>query len=276
MSSQSEHCTPASDEAGNSDRPVLISAMQFEEDLKSGERSVWEFIDIARQTCADGVELRRETWPRLDAELTEVARRIDDAGLLVTYATQATLFDNAESTLQLRQDIDTAATLGAPLVRFFPGPTPPADEHAAWDRAQHVVDYAAAQNTVIALENYARTPGGALAEVQGALSRLASPALRTNLDMGNYPNHGQDVVAAIDTLSDHIVAAHLKDKTANPSDPPVPLGAGILPLAEILSSLDQLPQRVYYIFEFRGAGDPVGGIQRSLSYLKQRESEAQK
>ncbi len=246
--------------------------MQFEEELKSGECSVWELIDIARQTGADGVELRRETWPRLNAELAEAARRIAEAGLLATYATQATLFDNSESTLQLRQDIDTASTLGAPLVRFFPGPTPPADDQTAWARAQQVVDYAAAQNTVIALENYARAPGGTLAEVHGALSRLASPALRTNLDMGNYPNHGQDVVAAIDTLSDNIIAAHLKDKTANPSDSPVPLGAGVLPLAEILTALDQLPQRVFYIFEFRGAGDPVGGIQRSLAYLKQRVS----
>ena len=272
MTSQSEHSTQTASAAGPAHRPILISAMQFEEELKSGECSVWELIDIARQTGADGVELRRETWPRLNAELAEAARRIAEAGLLVTYATQATLFDNAESTLQLRQDIDTASTLGAPLVRFFPGPTPPADDQTAWDRAQQVVDYAAAQNTVIALENYARAPGGTLAEVHGALSRLASPALRTNLDMGNYPNHGQDVVVAIDTLSDNIIAAHLKDKTANPSDPPVPLGAGVLPLAEILTALDQLPQRVFYIFEFRGAGDPVGGIQRSLAYLKQRVS----
>ena len=276
MTSQSQHARSPADTEGSSHRPILISAMQFEEELKSGDCSVWEFIDIVRQTGADGVELRRETWPRLDAELTEAARRISNAGLLVTYATQATLFDSPTASRQLCQDIDTAATLGAPLVRFFPGQTPPADDGSSWARAQQVVDYAAAQNTVIALENYARTPGGTLAEVHGALSRLASPALRTNLDMGNYPNHGQDVVAAIDTLSDKIVAAHLKDKTATPSDPPVPLGAGVLPLAEILTALDQLPQRVYYIFEFRGAGDPVGGINSSLSYLKRRESGPQR
>ncbi len=246
--------------------------MQLENELKSGERSVWDLIDIASRTGADGVELRRETWPRLDAEVTEAARRIADARLLVTYATQATLFDHTESTQQLRQDIDTAATLGAPIVRFFPGPTPPPDDQAAWDRARQVVDYAAAHNTVIALENYARTPGGTLAEVQGALTRLASPALRTNLDMGNYPNHGQDVVQAIHALSDKIIAAHLKDKTANPADPPAPLGTGVLPLAEILDALDRLPQPVYYIFEFRGAGDPVGGIDHSLAYLRQRAS----
>jgi sugar phosphate isomerase/epimerase len=217
------------------------------------------------------VELRRETWPRLDAELSRTAQHIADAGLLVTYATQATLFDGStQGQRQLRQDINAAATLGASLVRFFPGLTPPSNDGAAWARAQEIVDYAAAQGIVIALENYARTPGGTLAEVQGALTRLASPALRTNLDMGNYPNHDQDVVAAIEALAGRIIASHLKDKTGNPSDPPTVLGAGVLPLAEILDKLDQLQQRIYYIFEFRGGDDPVGRIERSLAYLKRR------
>lgn len=249
--------------------------MQFEDELKSGERSVWEVIDIAGRVGADGVELRRETWPRLETELPQAARRIADAGLLVTYATQSTLFDaSLQGQRQLRQDMDAAATLGASVVRFFPGLTPPSDDGAAWTGAQEVVDYAAALDVVIALENYARAPGGALAEIQAALTRLASPALRTNLDMGNYPNHGQDVVAAIDSLAGQIIAAHLKDKTANPSDPPTVLGAGVLPLAEILDALDRLPQRIYYIFEFRGGGDPIGRIERSLAYLKQRQEKS--
>ena len=256
---------------GPFDRPVLISAMQFEDELKSGARSVWEVIDIAARVGADGIELRRETWPRLDAELAQAARRIADAGLLVTYATQATLFDNsAHGQRQLCRDIDAAAALGAPIVRFFPGQSPPPDDQPAWTRAQQVVEYAAAHDTVIALENYARTPGGTLAEIQLALTRLESPALRTNLDMGNYPNHDQDVVAAIERLADRIIAAHLKDKTANPSDPPTVLGAGVLPLAEILDALDRLPQRIVYIFEFRGGSDPVGRIEHSLRYLQQR------
>ncbi len=243
--------------------------MQFEDELKSGDRSVWEVIEIAARVGADGIELRRETWPQLDAELPHAARRIADAGLLVTYATQATLFDDAaHGQSQLRQDIDAAAALGAPIVRFFPGQSPPLEDNAAWKRAQLIVDYAAAHDVVIALENYARTPGGTLAEIRQALTRLNAPALRTNLDMGNYPNHGQDVVAAIDSLADKIIAAHLKDKTANPSDPPTVLGAGLLPLAEILGALDKLPQRIFYIFEFRGGNDPVGRIERSLTYLR--------
>jgi len=262
---------PAARGPGSPDRPVLVSAMQFEDELKSGERSVWELIDIAARAGADGLELRRETWPRLEAELAPAARRIADTGLHVTYATQATLFDDsAQGQRQLRQDIDAASALDAPLVRFFPGQSPQLDDVAAWTRAQQIVDYAAAQDIVIALENYARTPGGTLVEIQTALDRLTSPALRTNLDMGNYSNHGQEVVAAIECLADRIIAAHLKDKTANPSDPPTVLGAGVLPLAEILDALDQLPQRIYYIFEFRGGNDPLGRIERSLAYLQRR------
>lgn len=254
-----------------SKRPILISVMQFEDALKRGERTVWEVIDIARQVGADGVELRRETWPELDREREAVARYMADAKLLVTYATHTTLFDrSAQGQQQLCQDIETAATLGAELVRFFPGLVPEVDDDPAWMVAKEIVDYAAERGIIIALENYARTPGGTLAEIQNVLTRLESPALCTNLDIGNYPNHGQDVVAAIDSLADKIIASHVKDKTANPADPPTVLGAGILPLPDILQALAQLPQRIYYIFEFRGGDDPVARIEHSLAYLTER------
>lgn len=254
-----------------SKRPILISVMQFEDALKRGERTVWEVIDIARQVGADGVELRRETWPELDRERAAVARYMADAKLLVTYATHTTLFDrSAQGQQQLCQDIETAAELGAELVRFFPGLVPEVDDDPAWMVAKEIVDYAAERGIIIALENYARTPGGTLAEIQNVLTRLESPALCTNLDIGNYPNHGQDVVAAINSLADKIIASHVKDKTANPADPPTVLGAGILPLPDILQALAQLPQRIYYIFEFRGGDDPVARIEHSLAYLTER------
>lgn len=254
-----------------SKRPILISVMQFEDALKRGERTVWEVIDIARQVGAAGVELRRETWPGLDRERAAVARYMADAKLLVTYATHTTLFDrSAQGQQQLCQDIETAATLGAELVRFFPGLVPEVDDDPAWMVAKEIVDYAAERGIIIALENYARTPGGTLAEIQNVLTRLESPALCTNLDIGNYPNHGQDVVAAINSLADKIIASHVKDKTANPADPPTVLGAGVLPLPDILQALAQLPQRIYYIFEFRGGDDPVARIEHSLAYLTER------
>jgi sugar phosphate isomerase/epimerase len=182
---------------------------------------------------------------------------------MLTYATHNSfpLFDPA-ATDTLRQDIDDARALGSPLLRIFPGAVPTDDDTAGWERGKSLATYATARGITIALENYARTPGGTLAEVQRTLAGI--PALRTNVDIGNYTNHGQDVPDAIRALGDRVVSAHLKDQGA------LALGEGTLPLPAILSELDRLPQRVLYICEFAGGPDPDATIAASLTYLKRR------
>jgi len=240
--------------------------MQFEDALKSGALHVFDVIDVAAQVAADGVELRRELWPGWQTELGAARQRASAAGLIIAYATHATLFSSDAATL--RTDIDAAATLGSPIIRFFPGQIPADDDKAGWAAGQEIADYAAARGVVIVLENYARTPGGTLAEIQTALGRI--PSLMTNLDMGNYSGHGQDVPAAVAALADRIVYSHLKDQTGNPADAPTVLGGGKLPLDAIFNALDSLPQRVIYCFEFRGGDDALARIERSLTYLRAR------
>lgn len=250
----------------SAERPVLVSVMQFEDALKSGAMTVFDVIDVAGRTGADGVELRRELWTGWESELSEARRRAGEKRLLITYATHATLFSSDAATL--RGDIDAAAALGSPIIRFFPGQLPADDDSAGWARGQTIADYAAQKGVVIALENYARTPGGTLAEVQTYLAYI--PSLMTNLDMGNYSLHGQDVPTAIAALADRIVYSHLKDQTGNPDDAPTVLGAGLLPLGDIFDALDALPQRVIYCFEFRGGDDAMGRIEQSLAWLRKR------
>ena len=250
------------------ERPILVSVMQFEDALKSGVMHVFDVIDVAARVGADGVELRRETWPGWQTELSAARQRAEAKGLLITYATHATLFSTDAATL--RGDIDAAAALGSPIVRFFPGQIPAADDAAGWAAGQAVAGYAAGKGVVIALENYARTPGGALAEIQTALGRI--PSLMTNFDMGNYSLHSQDVPAAVAALADRIVASHLKDQTGVPGDPPTVLGGGVLPLDAIFDALDGLPQRVIYCLEFRGGADAVARIEQSLIYLHKRQT----
>ena len=240
--------------------------MQFEDALKSGTTTVFDVMDVAAATGADGVELRRELWSGWESQLAAAKERGDEKGLLITYATHATLFSSDPATL--RADIDAAASLGSPIVRFFPGQLPADDDGAGWAGGQAIADYAAERGVVIALENYARTPGGTLAEVQTCLARI--PSLMTNFDMGNYSLHGQDIPAAAAVLADRIVSSHLKDQTGNPADAPTVLGAGVLPLDAIFDVLDSLPQRVIYCFEFRGGDDAVARIERSLAYLGKR------
>ncbi len=251
-------------------RPILISVMQFEDALKAGDQTVFNVIDIAHRLGADGVELRRETWPNWQNELAAAREKAETLGLLVAYATHVTLFStDAQGQQVLRQDIDAASALGSPILRVFQGPAPEDDDDEQWSFARTVIDYAATQNVVIALENYVGMPGGKLAEIKRVLDRIQHPALGTNIDIGNYAQHGQEIVEAIHTVGDRAVYSHIKDKTATAGDPPIHLGAGVLPLPIILAALAALPQSFPYCFEFRGGADPEARIEQSLAYLQQ-------
>jgi sugar phosphate isomerase/epimerase len=186
----------------------------------------------------------------------------------LTFATHNLLFSpDAEAHQLLLHDVDTAAALGSPLLRIFPGRTPPNDDGPGWDGAREAVEHAASRGIVIALENYVGMPGGTLAEVAHILDLIPLPALKTNIDIGNYVVRGQDVVEAIRTVGQRAVYAHLKDRAADPEGPHAYLGGGTMLLQPILAELDSLPQEMIYCFEFPGGGDPEGRIAKSLAYL---------
>ncbi len=252
------------------ERPILLSVVQYLPQLESGALSIAEYINKARTFGVDGVELRREAWPQYQREVPAIRRQIEELGLLVTYATFSTLFngdDDAAHALLL-EDVRTAAALGSPLLRVFPGATPADGDRAGWAKGREAVDLAGELGIQLALENFARTPGGTLAEVANILAKIDTPALRTNIDIGNYPLHNQDPVAAIEAIGHKAIYAHIKDYGGTPDGPPVHFGKGVLPLAEIFAAFDRLPQRVIFCFEFGGGPDPDQHIQDAFALVK--------
>jgi sugar phosphate isomerase/epimerase len=227
--------------------------------------------DVVKKACtlgADGVELRREPWPAYERELAATRQLVETLQLGVTFATHNVLFSpDAEAHRLLLRDVGTAAALGSPLLRIFPGQTPPDEDGAAWRGAEEAIERAASRGIVIALENYVGMPGGTLAEIKHILDRIPSPALKTNIDIGNYMVRGQDVLEAIRTVGHRAVYAHLKDRPTDPEAPHAYLGGGEMSLCPILNALDGLPQEMIYCFEFPGGDDPDGRIQKSLAYL---------
>lgn len=253
------------------DRPILISVVQYHDDLTAGRLEIVDIIRKAEQHGVDGVELRPEYWRDKGCELPAARALFGQQDLLVTYATRATLFSaDGDGGRALRDDIDDARALGAPQLRVFQGPAPADDDSCGWDAALEIVAYAAAQGVGIALENFSGMPGGRVAEIARVLDRIQSPALGTNIDIGNYAGHGEDVPSAIRLVGGRAVSVHLKDQDGMPEHRPTALGAGTLPLRDILAALDGLPQRLLYCFEFDGGGDPDGRIARSLAYLGRR------
>ncbi len=250
-------------------RPVYISVAQYHDALKSGAMTSREVVEAAHRLGADGAELRRDYWRDAEREIPEARERATALGVSLIYATHATLFNaDAEGDARTHKDIADAGGLGAAQFRLFPGTVPADDDEAGWRRGAATLAFALDQGVTLALENYSGTPGGTVAEIRRALDQYAD--LRTNVDIGNYTRHGEDVPAAIRVVGDRAVSAHLKDQTANPADAPVPLGDGAMPLGPILDALDALPQSVIYCFEFGGGADPDAAITRSIAYLRTR------
>lgn len=250
-------------------RPILISVMQYEDELDAGTMTVGDVIAKAIDAGVEGVEIRPQYWRERERELPAARDLLARHGLLVTYATTITLF-SAEpgDAARLRGEIDDAATLGAAQLRVFGGPAPTADDEAGWAVGRELVEHATARGVALALENYAWTPGGTIAEQAQLLDRL--PDLRVNLDIANYARHGEDILTAIGRFGDRAISAHLKDQTSGPPWTSYPLGGGELQLPQIMAALEALPQRLLYCFEFRGEGDPDRRIATSVAYLRDR------
>jgi sugar phosphate isomerase/epimerase len=253
-------------------RLILLSTVQYDEVLRTGQTRLPEVIRAAKRLGVDGVELRDVYWSNLSADIPACRGLAAELGLTLSYATFARLFgDEPNGPRAARAAIEVGAALHVSLVRVFPGPVPDDSDDASWAGATELVSLAAERGITLALENFGGTPGGRLDEVEHVLRRIHSPSLGTNIDIGNYTSHGQDVPAAIRALADRVVYTHLKHmrKTASGSEATY-LGGGDLPLEETMAAFDRLPQPVTYCFEFTGGGDPEGRVSKSLEYLRAR------
>ena len=253
------------------DRPIVASIVQYIDQIESGEMKVMDLVEKAAELGVDGIELRREAWEEcgteMNAELPAVKARAEELGLLVTFGTHSVIFCEGEARDQVLADVDTAAALGSPLCRLFSGPIPEAEDHPDWEWAQQVVDRAAEKGIVVALENYARSPGGTLAEIQTFLNHFDVPALKTNIDTGNYAGWKQDHLEAIAAIGHRAAYCHIKDPSDGGTSVP---GEGDLEMKKIFSALDALPQRIIYCFEFPGGEEPDDRIKRGLSFMHSR------
>lgn len=253
----------------NTQRPIVISVIQYQAELAAGTVTPLQLVDMLDGLGVDGIELRRELWPEYASELPEVYERLQAAGKLVTYATFSTLFAPTDDAHKLLlHDMHTARALGSPLLRVFPGAAPADTKDTAWTKAREAVAYAEEIGIQIALENFGRLPGGLISEMTHILSNITSPTLKVNVDVGNYATHGEDVVEAIKLFGDRVIYAHLKDKAGDKSDDTTYLGGGSSPMGDIVAALNALPQPVIYCFEFVGGGEPAERIAKSVAYLK--------
>ncbi len=250
---------------------IFISGVQFDQELRSGAMSVLELAPIALRWGAEGVEYREVYWRDKATELPALRDQLARLGIKATFATFTTLYSkDPAKRQQLRQELEDAHTLGAPLMRVFrgerPGTSP--EDSAMRDAARAAVDRARDLGLRLALENFSGLPGSRPEELQEVLELLDSPVMGVNVDFANYVGNGVDPVAATRRLAPWIVYAHLKDHRQTPQGKVNSyLGGGTLPLREILAALEATGRDFPFCFEFQGEGDPEGGIAKSMACM---------
>ena len=256
---------------GGPAREIFVSAVQFDEQLKSGSRTVLDLAPIAAAIGVRGVEYRDVYWKDKRAELPAVKRQLVQLKLRAAYTTMTPLYHPDPATQQqLRKDIEDARDLGAVVLRINLGQRPgsgPADAKTHY-AGRMAVERAAALRVKLTLENNAKAPDHLLSDVRDTLDTFSCRFFGTNIDFANYATTGQDPIAAIRGLARWINFIHAKDvrKTAAGWESTY-LGNGTLPLKEIVAALDSVGRTTPFCFEFPGEGDPEGGIRKSLAFL---------
>src|SRR5579859_3350921 len=108
-----------------SSRPVLLSTVQFDEALRSGQTRLADVIRAAKRLGVDGVELRDVYWLDKPVDIAACRGHAAELGLVLSYATFARVFgDEPNGTISAHQALEDGAALGARLVRVFPGAVP--------------------------------------------------------------------------------------------------------------------------------------------------------
>ncbi len=191
--------------------------------VRAGQLDLYGFLDYAARVGAEGVELLDMFWTDENHEIIEVKRRCAGLGLeLPVYSISTNFFQpdaaaRAQQLDSLRHGVDLAAQLGAGLLRVFSG-----DQIQGYSLEQGInwvvdslatgADYAASQGVTLALENHGHVAGRS-EQVRGIIEAVNSPALRANLDTGNFLLVGQDPLQAAKALVDLVALVHLKDFT---------------------------------------------------------------
>ncbi|MEU5363015.1 sugar phosphate isomerase/epimerase family protein [Streptomyces sp. NPDC005925] len=206
-------------------------------------------LRLATEHGYHGVELRAHpeepVHPGLGpAERSAVAAEFAAAGVeilgLAGYPKVAAPGDDEPVITELRSLVDLAGDLGAPYVRVFPGggdsPAEEADARAA-RRLGTAAEHATDRGVRILLETHDSHRTGADAiRVLGLVGHLQAGALWDVMHTWLGGEQPTDTYAA---LSPHLGYVQVKDIASPDDTTPLPLGEGVLPLAECVEVLSR-------------------------------------
>lgn len=171
----------------------------------------------------------------------------------------------------VKQWVDHAVLLGAPVIRIFSGGargelSEPEARRLAIEAIEECCQYAGQHGVMLALENH----GGLTSTAEGMLElvrAVRSPWFGVNLDTGNF--HSSDVYAELALLAPYAVNVQVKVVVQQGNGPREP--ADFRRLASILRDAGY---RGYIVLEFEEAEDPRQACPRYIQELRAAFGEA--
>ena len=269
---------------------VAVSMWSLVSYAQAGRIDTLGFVRYAAELGVQGVELLDVFWQDQERELSQVRTELQRVGIEVSaYAIGNDLVepDTAERGRQvqsIRDGVDVARELGTSRLRVFSGNEKP--DVQTEDGHRWIIDglgkgaaYAAERGVTLVLENHGLFAGRA-DQVRRVIEEVGSPALRANLDTGNFLLVNQDPVAAVRELAPWAAYVHLKDFRKVRDGEQVQesyagldgsryvgtvIGAGEVDLRGVLGALRETGYDGWLSIEYEGTGDAKEELAESVN-----------
>ena len=248
--------------------------------------SVPEAMAEARKLGISALEI---SCGNLSGRAEEAARELAAAGMAVTAVPAYFHFDSdGEVRAQAADIFADAKTVGARTLLVIPGFVPPGADREECarrmtERTAELAELADKAGFSLVMEDFDNENAPFSTSAQLLRFMDAVPGLRACFDTGNFRFAGEDALEAYENLRGRIGHVHLKDRSSNtdfgrddrPSPDgsplhPCPVGAGEIPIGELLSRLREDGYRGPYTIEHYGAEPMLECLRRSVNWLHDR------
>ncbi len=253
---------------------LSVTIYSLRDYVAGGRISVPKFIELMAELGAEGVDLGYY-W-RSEEEKAEARRKLDELGLELAIYITATDFakpsgeERKREVERAKRAVDEAKRFGASKLRVHPGDLKPGTdpgEAEKWvaESLAEVVDYAADEGIIVAMENHGRH-FAKIDVVERLLKAVSSPYLRLTFDTGNFAFAGDNPLEAASRLGAWVVHVHAKDVDAwGRACAP---GEGVLDFEAIVSQLLARGFSGFLSVEYEGRRDQLLGVGLGLGYLR--------
>lgn len=255
---------------------LSLAAYSYRHLLEGPNRSMdlFAFADLAADMGLDAIEPTSYYFPP-DAGLDE-CRRLHRHAFRLGLDISGTAVRNdfclapgparERSLAGVRDWVDRAVALQAPVIRIFAGQVPRGDTEAAAvaraiDGLRESVAYAGTRGVTLALENH-----GGITATPAQLLRLVeavdSPWFGVNLDTGNFKT--PDPYADLERIAPYAVNVQVKTEiTRSEAGPKEPAD-----LARLVEMLRRVRYSGYVVLEYEAAEDPLTAIPGHVAELR--------